>query len=144
MRDPSRHEAAHRRGEVMPRPAILRVVAAACLGSAVLACPAAEDAVKGRAVFRAHCVQCHGENADGRGPLAARFDPPPADITRSERSDDYLMQIVTLGGAPLGRSNVMPEWGLELSGGEILDVVTYLRQVVNERKRTVASAGGVR
>jgi mono/diheme cytochrome c family protein len=51
---------------------------------------------------------------------------------------------VTLGGAPLGRSSVMPEWGLELSGDEILDVVTYLRQVVDDHKRTLASAGGLR
>ena len=100
---------------------------------------AAEDAVKGKAVFRSHCVQCHGEKADGHGPLAPRFDPPPANISASKKSDDYMMQIITLGGAALGRSSVMPEWGLELSGDEILDVVTYLRQVVNDNKARAAA-----
>lgn len=101
---------------------------------------AAEDVAKGRAVFRAHCMQCHGEKADGHGPLAARFNPPPADIAASQRSDDYMLQIVTLGGEALGRSPVMPQWGLELSGQQILDVVTYLRQVVNETRQRAATA----
>lgn len=100
----------------------------------------ADDAVKGRQVFRSHCMQCHGEKADGHGPLAARFTPPPADISVSRRSDDYMMQIVTLGGAALGRSSVMPEWGLELSSEEIADVVIYLRQVVDQK--AAARAGG--
>jgi Cytochrome c, mono- and diheme variants len=123
---------------------IARIALAACIAAAAPATVAAEDAAKGRVLFRAHCVQCHGENADGRGPLAARYTPPPADITVSKRSDDYMLQIVTLGGPSMGRSAAMPEWGLELSGDEILDVVTYLRQVVNERKRTVATAQALR
>jgi mono/diheme cytochrome c family protein len=103
---------------------------------------AAEDSMKGKAVFLAHCAQCHGEKADGQGPLAPRFNPPPANIAASKRSDDYMLQIVTLGGAAIGRSSVMPEWGLELSGEEILDVVTYLRQVVNGNKPRAARATG--
>jgi len=108
---------------------------AALLLVAALAPPegrAAEDVLKGRAVFRGHCMQCHGENADGRGPLAARFDPPPADISNSTKTEEYMLQIVTLGGQAMGRSGVMPEWGLELSGEEILDVVSYLRQVMRD------------
>jgi cytochrome c oxidase cbb3-type subunit 3 len=118
----------------------IRCFLAAVLAGAALHAWAAEDAVKGRAVFRAHCAQCHGENADGRGPLASRFDPPPADITVSRRTDDYMLQIVTLGGEALGRSAVMPQWGLELSGDEILDVVTYLREVVRDAARARAQA----
>jgi mono/diheme cytochrome c family protein len=112
----------------------------AMLVAASLHAQGAEDAVHGRAVFRAHCMQCHGEKADGNGPLASRYNPRPANIAASVRSDDYMLQIVTLGGAALGRSSVMPEWGLELSGQEILDVVTYLRQVVNENRARAASA----
>jgi cytochrome c oxidase cbb3-type subunit 3 len=115
---------------------LFRFVCAAALAAVAMRAPAVEDAVKGRTVFRAHCMQCHGEKADGHGPLAARFNPPPADISVSKRSDDYMLQIVTLGGAALGRSAAMPQWGLELSGDEILDVVTYLRQVVNEKSRS--------
>jgi len=122
----------------------LRRALLAALALAALPAAAAEDALKGRDVFRARCVQCHGEKADGHGPLAARFNPPPADISASKKSDDYMLQIVTLGGEALGRSGAMPEWGLELSGDEILDVVTYLRQVVNEKKARTVAAGGSR
>jgi len=113
----------------------VRALCGAALALLAGAACAAENVENGRAVFRDHCVQCHGEKADGRGPLASRFKPPPADITASTRSDDYMLQIVTLGGESLGRSSVMPEWGLELSGQEILDVVVYLRQVVDDNKR---------
>lgn len=95
---------------------------------------AAEAPPRGKALFRSHCVQCHGEKAEGNGPLAARFTPPPANIAATRRSDDYLLQIVTLGGEALGRSSAMPEWGLELSSGEILDLVSYLRQLADESK----------
>ena len=105
---------------------------------------AAEDVVKGKVVFRGHCMQCHGEKADGRGPLASRYDPPPADIANSTRTEEYMLQIVTLGGQAMGRSAVMPEWGLELSGEEILDVVAYLREVrrdtAAERSKAAAHA----
>ena len=118
--------------------------------SLALACAAGaacadDSAARGRALFRANCMQCHGENADGHGPLAPRFNPPPADISATTRTDDYLLQIVTLGGEPLGRSSAMPQWGLELSGAEILDVVTYLRTVVDEQKtKRTTLAGGNR
>ena len=95
---------------------------------------AADDPARGAMIFRAHCVQCHGEKADGHGPLAARFNPPPANIAASRKSDDYMMQIVTLGGAALGRSEVMPEWGLEMSDDQIADVVSYLRQVIDRHR----------
>jgi mono/diheme cytochrome c family protein len=123
---------------------LVRGLAVAILMLAAGGVLADESAVRGRAVFRTNCVQCHGENADGHGPLAARFNPPPADISATTRTDDYLMQIITLGGAPLGRSSVMPEWGLELSGAEILDVVTYLRTVVDDRKKQRTTLAGGR
>lgn len=120
----------------------LRAVAFAVALATAPAAPAAEDVARGQAIFRSHCVQCHGEKADGHGPLAPRYKPPPADISSSKRSDDYMLQIVTLGGEALGRSAAMPEWGLELSGDEILDLVTYLRSVVNDKKTRTARVGG--
>jgi mono/diheme cytochrome c family protein len=126
---------------------VVRAAMLAMLGLGVGAAKAAENAEHGRELFRAHCMQCHGEKADGRGPLAHRFNPPPANIAATNKSDDYILQIVTLGGEALGRSGMMPEWGLELSGPEILDVVTYLRTVIDaDRARrasaTASAAGG--
>jgi mono/diheme cytochrome c family protein len=77
-------------------------------------------------------VQCHGERADGQGPLASKYTPRPSNLAASVRTDDYKAQIITLGGKAMGRSPTMPEWGLELTGQEILALVTYLRKVSDD------------
>ena len=102
-----------------------------------------QRAVQGEGVYRRHCAQCHGPEADGGGILAKRFTPPPSNLATSQRTDDYRMQIITVGGLNMGRSPVMPEWGLELSAQEILAVVVYLRKVSDDAAvRARAGTGG--
>jgi cytochrome c oxidase cbb3-type subunit III len=105
-----------------------RAVFALALLAAADVVPAADEVVaRGAVLFATHCVQCHGAGGRGDGKLAARFNPRPSDLVASRRPEEYKMQIVILGGAALGRSDVMPEWGLELSGQEIYAVVQYLQ-----------------
>lgn len=84
---------------------------------------------RGEAVFKANCILCHGIDADGKGRAAKLYDPPPANLTRSDKNEDYMRLIVTLGGAAMGRSQFMPVWGEQLSRQEILDVVKYVRSL---------------
>jgi|SRR5450432_4035752 mono/diheme cytochrome c family protein len=107
-----------------------RVAALALLATASGAASCASD---GARIYQQNCAQCHGSSADGQGVLADRFTPRPANLVASQRTDDYKYQIITLGGAALGRSEVMPQWGLELSVEEIQSLVQYLRSVVDER-----------
>ena len=86
----------------------------------------------GERVYANHCAQCHGPEADGRGIHAERLNPRPSNLALSDRSDDYRVRIVTLGGLKMGRSQMMPEWGLELSAAEIRAVVAYLRKVSDQ------------
>lgn len=89
------------------------------------------DAVgRGEAVFKANCVLCHGVKGDGKGRASVLFDPPPADLTRSDKNDQYKRMIITLGGKAMGRSEVMPVWGEQLTEQEIDDVVAYLRTIL--------------
>lgn len=89
------------------------------------------DPVKrGEAVFKTNCILCHGIKGNGKGRAAVLYDPPPADLTRSDKNDEYKISIVTLGGAAMGRSAVMPIWGEQLSKQEISDVVAYLRTIL--------------
>ena len=85
---------------------------------------------RGEVIFKTNCVLCHGVKGDGKGRAAVLFDPPPADLTRSDKNEDYKRMIVTLGGAALGRSSMMPQWGLELDEKEIDDVVSYLGAIL--------------
>lgn len=89
---------------------------------------------RGEAVFKANCILCHGVNADGKGRASKLFNPPPADLTRSNKNDDYKKMIVRFGGAAMGRSEAMPVWGGQLSDQEIDDVVDYLRTVLISNK----------
>jgi mono/diheme cytochrome c family protein len=40
-----------------------------------------ESVARGAALFQANCVACHGAAADGKGPAAVAFTPPPRDFT---------------------------------------------------------------
>ena len=64
------------------------------------------------------------------GRASVFFDPPPADLTHSDKNDEYKRLIITLGGEAMGRSSVMPVWGQELSSNQIDDVVAFLRSIV--------------
>jgi mono/diheme cytochrome c family protein len=91
------------------------------------------SADNGAAVYQKYCVTCHGVKADGAGAAARLFKPPPADLTKSTRPDDYKQLIIRVGGEPMGRSPGMPPWGQELSEQQIADVVQYLRTVSSIR-----------
>jgi len=89
------------------------------------------DPVKrGEAVYKTNCILCHGLKADGKGRASVLYDPPPANLTKSDKNDEYKTLIITLGGAAMGRSEVMPVWGEQLTTQEISDVVAYLRTVL--------------
>ncbi|MDH5257923.1 MAG: c-type cytochrome [Gammaproteobacteria bacterium] len=89
------------------------------------------DPVKrGEAVFKTNCILCHGIKGNGKGRAAVLYNPPPADLTHSNKNDEYKISIITLGGAAMGRSAVMPIWGKQLSTQEISDVVDYLRTIL--------------
>jgi mono/diheme cytochrome c family protein len=89
---------------------------------------------RGSLVFFNYCMTCHGPNADGRGRAARLYNPPPADLRASDKNAAYMLQIVRLGGKPMGRSEFMPPWGEELTEEQITDVVAYLQSIANARK----------
>lgn len=88
------------------------------------------DERRGEVVFKTNCILCHGIKANGKGRAAKLYNPPPANLTKSDKNDDYKRMIITMGGAAMGRSEVMPIWGEQLSEQEINDVVAYLRTVL--------------
>ena len=85
---------------------------------------------RGEVVFKTNCILCHGVKGDGNGRAAVLFDPPPADLTRSDKNDEYKRMIITYGGKAMGRSDVMPVWSEQISAQEIEDVIAYLRTIL--------------
>lgn len=87
--------------------------------------PADLDAsvTRGEAEFRTICVQCHGPDLRGDGPVAALFMPPPdllGEATRGRR-DGYLYSYIRHGGV------VMPAHGAQVTREQAWDVINYLR-----------------
>jgi len=89
-----------------------------------------DPVARGEVVFKTNCVLCHGVKGDGKGRASVLYNPPPADLTRSDKNDQYKIMIITLGGATMGRSEVMPVWGEQISAQEIRDVVAYLKTIL--------------
>lgn len=91
----------------------------------------AKDQVsRGEIVFKTNCILCHGVKGDGKGRASVLYNPPPANLTLSDKNDQYKMMIITLGGKAMGRSEVMPVWGEQISEQQIADVVAYLRTIL--------------
>ncbi|KAF0191980.1 MAG: hypothetical protein FD165_1314 [Gammaproteobacteria bacterium] len=89
-----------------------------------------DNVSRGEVVFKTNCILCHGITGNGKGRASHLFDPRPADLTRSDKNDDYKRMIITTGGESMGRSAAMPAWGEQLSPQEIGDAVNYLRTLL--------------
>lgn len=88
------------------------------------------QAMRGAVVFKTNCILCHGIKGDGKGRASVLFDPPPANLTLSDKNDEYKKMIITLGGEAMARSPGMPIWGEQLSEQQIDDVVAYLHTLL--------------
>ncbi len=87
----------------------------------------APDRIDGRKIYRARCESCHGTTGQGDGRMSRVIvNPPPSDLTRSVLSHEETIEIISAGGAKLGRSPRMPPWGQELVYAELISVATYL------------------
>ena len=92
---------------------------------------AAAPADRGRAIYKANCVACHGESGKGDGPGAGALKPPPRDHTdrayMSKLSDQEIGDIIKMGGAIKGKP-LMPSHP-QLSGDDLNALVAYVRSL---------------
>jgi cytochrome c oxidase cbb3-type subunit 3 len=83
---------------------------------------------KGEAVYKAHCVGCHGSQGKGDGLDAAKLIVPPANFHRPEsraKSEMDLRGAIIWGLA----FRPMHGWWGKLSGDEMRSVTAYIRQL---------------
>ena len=81
---------------------------------------------RGEAVYRTHCLHCHGRTGKGDGPIGKLLVPPAADLTKThEKTDKDPLQTIR-NGRP---GTAMPSLKQDLSVQEILDVLSYIRSL---------------
>jgi mono/diheme cytochrome c family protein len=105
-----------------------------CALSRLAVAPALTQASRGKTVYDAHCVECHGRTGHGDGPAAAFLTPRPRDFTTGKYkirstdtgtmpSDDDLLQSVRRGLY----GTAMPGWDRILPDEDIRAVVDHIK-----------------
>ena len=117
----------------------------------------AQDASFGAAIYKDHCVVCHGETGSGDGMVGMLFSQPPADLRLMSRNNNGVFPAAQVIDAIFGRRPIqahgqteMPIWGnyfmtqaLEsptidpkdaamITQGRVLSVVSYLESMQSE------------
>lgn len=97
---------------------------------------------QGKRLFFDKCVWCHADSTPAGPSNRSNLSPTPALINDgtvlNALSDDYLRNVVTLGGSALGKSAMMPPWGKTLTQDEIRALIAYIRAVAQPPYRAPA------
>ena len=87
--------------------------------------PVSADAAsigRGKAVYTAECLTCHGPSGKGDGPQAAQLETNPGNLTKLQgQSPGALFWKVSEGKKP------MPTFSTKLSEQQRWDVVNYIQ-----------------
>jgi mono/diheme cytochrome c family protein len=95
----------------------------------------AQSATEGQKLYMAYCSSCHGDKGRGDGAAGKALPVKPADHTdgnvMNSFSDEFLVTIISKGGAAVGKSSFMPAWGGVLKDNQLQDLLAYLRSIAN-------------
>ena len=92
---------------------------------------------KGKLLFLNFCAHCHGNRGEGDGFNAEFLDKGPAELSNpkflAKRSNEKLFRVISVGGAKVKKSHLMPPFGYTLSEKEIWSLVTFIRYLGNDK-----------
>jgi mono/diheme cytochrome c family protein len=88
---------------------------------------------QGKRVFYQYCVWCHADATPAGPSNRSNVTPVPPLMNDGEKlngeSDEFMQNIITLGGSALGKSAMMPPYGKTLSSGDIKAVISFTRAI---------------
>ena len=97
---------------------------------------------QGRRVFYNNCVWCHADTTPAGPSNRGNLTPTPPLLndgaTLNGLSDEFMQNIITLGGSAMGKSAMMPPWGRTLTPDEIRAVVAFARAVAQPPYRAAS------
>lgn len=88
---------------------------------------------QGKRVFYQYCVWCHADATPAGPSNRSNLTPVPPLLNDGEKlngdSDEYLENIITLGGSALGKSAMMPPYGQTLGAEDIKAAIAFTRAI---------------
>lgn len=100
---------------------------------------------QGKRVFYTQCVYCHADSTPAGPSNRSNLKPVPAlmndGTVLNAESDEYLQNIITLGGSAVSKSAMMPPYGQTLTKEEILDLIAYTRAIAQPIYQAPARQG---
>jgi mono/diheme cytochrome c family protein len=100
---------------------------------------------QGKRVFYLYCVWCHADASPAGPSNRNNVTPTPPLMNDGDKlngeSDEYMQNIITLGGSALGKSAMMPPYGKTLSAVEIKSVIAFTRAIAQPVYQRPGRAG---
>ncbi|MGB9465306.1 MAG: cytochrome c [Candidatus Acidiferrum sp.] len=88
---------------------------------------------QGKRIFYQQCVWCHADATPAGPSNRSNLTPVPPLLndgaTLNAESDEFVQNIITLGGSAMGKSAMMPPYGRLLSAEEIRSVIAFTRAI---------------
>jgi mono/diheme cytochrome c family protein len=107
--------------------------------------PLSYQQAQGKRIFYQHCVWCHADATPAGPSNRSNLVPVPPLLndgaTLNPESDEYIQNIITLGGSAMGKSAMMPPYGRMLSVEEIRSVIAFTRAIAQPQYQLPARAG---
>jgi mono/diheme cytochrome c family protein len=95
--------------------------------------PLSYQQAQGKRIFYQNCVWCHADATPAGPSNRSNLTPVPPLLndgaTLNTESDEYLQNIITLGGSAMSKSAMMPPYGRVLSAEEIRSVIAFARAI---------------
>src|SRR6266852_289797 len=100
---------------------------------------------QGKRIFYQQCVWCHADATPAGPSNRSNLMPVPPLLndgaTLNAESDEFIQNIITLGGSAMGKSAMMPPYGKMLSAEQIRSVIAFTRAIAQPPYRPPARAG---
>ncbi|HXZ11088.1 MAG TPA: cytochrome c [Candidatus Sulfotelmatobacter sp.] len=95
--------------------------------------PLSYEQAQGKRIFSQQCVWCHADSTPAGPSNRSNVTPTPplfndGSVLNSE-SDEFLQNIITLGGSAMGKSAMMPPYGKTLTQEEVRSLIAYARAI---------------
>lgn len=88
---------------------------------------------QGKRIFYVQCVWCHADATPAGPSNRSNLTPVPPLLNDGSvlngESDEFMQNIITLGGSAMGKSPMMPPYGRVLTPEEIRSVISFTRAI---------------